>query len=277
MPAHIPTLLIPALFLLAAALFAMAWRADRRAPAQSDVTTSVRIQQVGEVARQLHQAGFRFAGAQHVFLLVKILSLVVFAGLGFLFASEVLQGLPNGQMLTFLVCAGSGLLGMFAPVFYVDRRRSAYMARIRNAIPDALDFLQVCVEAGQSVDAALLRVTDELVPMHPDLAHGFRDLTEALAAGADRGEAFEELATATDSSDLRQFATILNQSTRMGTPVAQTLRVFSADLRDQRLRATEAMANVLPTKMTLGSMIFTVPPLLIVLLAPSLLRLANVF
>lgn len=269
--------LIPALFLMAAACFFLAWRADRFVPAQSDAVSAVRVHPVGEVTRQLEQAGFRFAGARHVFTLVKILSLLIFAGLGQVIARMALAGRANEELLALMLSAGLGLMGMFLPVFLVDQRRAAYQTRIRNAVPDALDFLQVCVEAGQSIDAALMRVTEELVPMHPDLARAFRELTDSLAAGADRGEAFEELAEVTDSSDLRQFATILNQSARMGTPVAQTLRVFSADLRDQHLRNTEARANVLPTKMTLGSMIFTVPPLLIVLLAPSLLRLVNVF
>lgn len=81
------------------------------------------------------------------------------------------------------------------------------------------------------------------------------------------------LAQVTDNSDLRQYATLVLQSSTLGTPMAHTLRVFSADLRDRRIRRVEERANVLPTKMTLGTMMFTVPPLLVLLMTPAIYRL----
>ena len=163
------------------------------------------------------------------------------------------------------------------PVMYVDRRRAAYRQRIARGLPDALDLMLICIEAGQSVDMAVRRTALELQSVHPDLADGLRIVTEELAAGVERHTAFSQLAEDTGNEDLRALASVIAQSVNMGTPIAHTFRIFAADLRDKRIRKVEEKVNMLPTKMTLGTMMFTVPPLLILLLAPAVYRLMNAF
>ena len=228
-----------------------------------------------ELRRHLGEAGFDHAWAVQIFYLIKLLSTVLGVVVGLaLTMLPILSSLPLLQRV--LVIAVPGLLAYFLPTMLLDRRRAAWRRRIEVAIPDALDFMLVCVEAGQSIDMAAARVAVELESVHPDLAARFSDLTKELAAGASREEAFLHLAQVTDSSDLRQYATLVVQSSKLGTPMAQTLRIFAGDLRDRRIRRIEERANVLPTKMTLGTMMFTVPPLLILLMTPAIYRLLTV-
>ncbi|NPD16969.1 type II secretion system F family protein [Xinfangfangia sp. D13-10-4-6] len=226
-----------------------------------------------ELRRQLAQAGFTHPDAPRIFQRIRLGLLLIMVGLAAIAISlPALLG-ERGAEEKGIVLVAAFLVGYFLPTMAVDRRRKAWMKRISIALPDALDFMLVCVEAGQTTDLALLRVAEEIRPVHPDLSAQLTTLNEALTAGAERHDAWHRLATETENDDLRQLATIVVQSGHLGTPIAQTLRVFSADLRDRRVRQIEERANVLPTKMTLGTMIFTVPPLLILLLAPSFYRL----
>ncbi|RRH76907.1 type II secretion system F family protein [Falsigemmobacter faecalis] len=226
-------------------------------------------------ARMLAQAGFDHPLAVTVFYVVKLAAAALFAGLC-LWLTMLSDLFADQTTLLRLLAAGvAGGLGFWLPSFVVEKRRSAWRRRIEIAIPDALDFMLVCVEAGQSLDLAAQRVSLELEAVHPDLAVRFQVLTKSLAAGADRQDAFNHLAQSTGNDDLRQFATLVVQSASMGTPVAHSLRVFAADLRDRRVRKVEEKAAVLPTKMSLGTMMFTVPPLLILLLAPSVYRITQ--
>lgn len=223
--------------------------------------------------RQLFQAGFGHSRAESHFNSIKFgLALAgVVIGLMMITAVPTLAGIDGSIRLILVIILG--VFGYFLPVYLVEKRSKAWRKRIELAVPDALDFMLVCVEAGQSIDLAATKVAAELELVHPELAARFQDLTKELAAGGNRQEAFNHLVTQCESDSLRQFSVIVLQSSTLGTPVAQTLRVFSADLRDQRIRKIEEKAAVLPTKMTLGTMIFTVPPLLILLMAPAVHRI----
>lgn len=242
---------------------------------QAPAPVLTRGEELTEQQRQLEQAGFAAPDAVANLRRAKLLCALLAAIAGAFFGGLLVSGGGLRLYMQGIFALGFGLLGLFLPTIYVDRRRRAWRLRVHNAVPDALDFMQVCMEAGQSVDAALMRVTDELDTMHPELAQTFRRLTEALAAGASRQAAFAQMADETENEDLRQFANMMEQVTAMGASVSHTLRQFTDDLRDRKIRTTEARANLLPTKMTLGSMLFTVPPLLIVLLAPAVSQLLN--
>lgn len=231
-------------------------------------------QKQAPLQRQLAQAGFDHPQAAAWFMQIKWLcaGLGAGAGLGLLALMP-----PREHGIQIAVAATGFLLGFLLPTWVIDRRRRGFRSRIALALPDALDFMLISVEAGQSIDMALLRVATELDEIHPEMAARFHALVEALSAGASRQDAFLRLAQETENEDLRQFATIVVQAVEMGTPVVQTLRVFTADLRDRRIRRVEERANLLPTKMTLGTMVFTVPPLLILLLAPAVYRITTAF
>lgn len=227
------------------------------------------------LGRQLKEAGFEHPWATQIFYLVKLLSTLAggIGGLVLLGWVPWLAGLGRVEGLVLVLTLF--LLGFFLPTVVVDKRRASWRRRIEIAVPDAMDFMLVCVEAGQSIDIAAARVGTELEPIHPDLSLRFAELTRELAAGGSRQEAFMHLAQTTDNSDLRQFGTLVVQSSLLGTPMAHSLRVFATDIRDRRIRKVEEKANLLPTKMTLGTMMFTVPPLLILLLTPAAWRLMH--
>lgn len=233
--------------------------------------------EMSEQRKQLFQAGFTHPNAVRHLVYAKLIC----GGLGLLIGFILIRTVPllqnAGPLVPLSTMTSLFLMAYLLPTYIVDKRRAGYFRRIELALPDALDFMLVSVEAGQSTDLAIMRVADELQEVHPDLAARFAALTEALAAGADRHDAWLRMAHETDNDDLRQLASIIVQSTSMGTPIAHTLRVFAADLRDRRVRKVEERANVLPTKMTLGTMIFTIPPLLILLLAPAIYRIMQSF
>ncbi len=226
-----------------------------------------------ELRRTLMQSGYFSVDAPTFFLLAKIaacaVGLIAGAGLA-IFVPQVSEMSPQARISIIII---SGAVGFYVPISWIGRRRKKRIAEITAALPDAFDLMQVCIEAGQSLDQSLLRVTRRMQRSRPILAARFGALTESLAAGANRHEAFLRLAEETGSPDLRSFATIIEQSTTMGSPILQTLRTYAEDLRDRRAREVEARAATLPTKMTLGTMLFTLPPLLLLLLTPALFRI----
>lgn len=228
---------------------------------------------ITELQRQLAQAGFVHPAAPTLFIILKVFSGALVATLGgfAITALPFLSRLETPLRLGLVVLLFS--FGFLAPSYWIERRRQRYKQRIERALPDVLDLLQICVEAGQSLDQGFVRVGRELAGMHPELAAHFSWAAEAIAAGMEREEALMNIVHETESEDIRALVTTLLQSGRLGTPVSQTLSVYVEDLRDRRLRWIEEKTNVLPTKMTLGTMLFTVPPLLILLLTPAIIRL----
>lgn len=249
---------------------------DRRRPL-AGLFEPQTLQEMSELRKQLMQAGFSGPGAVRSFAMVKLLCALfgIVGGMGLVLLVPGLATLDPVLQLCSAVLFF--LLAYFLPTLIVEHRRRRYLDRISLALPDALDLMLVCVEAGQSVDHAMMRVRRDMRRLHPDLAARFEAASEALKAGADRGEVLNRLAWETDNDDLRAFASVVMQSAAMGTPIAETFRVYAADLRDRRARKVEERVNMLPTKMTLGTMLFTVPPLLLLLLTPSVFRILQSF
>lgn len=229
--------------------------------------------ELSPVQRQLAQAGFTAANAVALFNLSK--GLFGLAGLGLGYGALVwYRAAPPGMdAMTVLLCTATFCMAYMLPAFWIGARQEAYKQRLEKALPDALDLLQICMEAGQSLDQSIIRAARELRAVHPELAAHLDWAAEAILAGMDRGEAFRRIAAETENEDIAALGNALVQAVRMGTPVAQTLTVYTDDLRDKRLRKIEGRANILPTKMTLGTMMFTVPPLLLLLLTPAVIRI----
>ena len=132
----------------------------------------------------------------------------------------------------------------------------------------------VCVEAGQSLDQSILRVSKEIRAGFPALALEFEMVANETKAGKDKVQVLRDMAERTGVSDVQSFVTVLIQSASFGTSIAEALRVFSEEMRDKRVMRAEEKANTLPTKMTLATMMLTVPPLLIILIGPSVFEIA---
>jgi len=174
-------------------------------------------------------------------------------------------------MFTLLPCA----VGYFIPRYWVDKRLQQRQAEIIQGFPDALDMMLVCVEAGQSLDQSIIRVGKESRLGYPALADEFDMVAQEVKAGKERTMVLKDMAERVGVPDVASFVTTLVQSATFGTSVAEALRVYSADMRDKRIMRAEEKANMLPTKLTLGTMLFTVPPLLVILIGPSLHGIAT--
>lgn len=161
------------------------------------------------------------------------------------------------------------LIGYYLPIFWVNKRRQERQEQITRGFPDALDLLLICSEAGQSLDQAIARVSRELRSGYPALAEEFETVSHEIKAGKDRLMVLKDMGERCGNVDIRSFVTVLIQSATYGTSVSDALRVYAGEMRDKRVMMAEEKANVLPTKLTLGTMMFTVPPLLIILIGPS--------
>ena len=248
---------------------------DARAAHRERLVVDASGEQQNDLKRELGQAGFTHPAAPFLYTGIKLL-----CGFISVFAAAVLvQRLLDGQSLVgrYALLVPAFAIGFLVPKYFLHRRRRAYRLRIEKAVPDTIDLLQICVDAGQSLDHAIRRAARELGLVHPDLASHLAWASEAIAAGLEREEALLRVSRETGNDDLRLLAMTVVQATQLGTPVSNSLRVFSDDLRDRRVRQIEERTNVLPTKMTLGTMIFTVPPLLILLLTPAVTRIMEVF
>ena len=156
----------------------------------------------------------------------------------------------------------------YGPRKWIDGRVEARKEEIISGLPDALDMLLICVEAGQSLDQSIQRGPGN----HEHLPRLGKELTtvgEQVRAGRERSEVLKDLAKRCDISDITSFTTVMIQAAAYGTSITDALRVFASEMRDKRIMRAEEKANILPTKMTLGTMMFTVPPLLIILIGPS--------
>ena len=166
-------------------------------------------------------------------------------------------------------------IGYYAPVYWVTRRIGMRQQQITEGFPDALDMMLVCVEAGQSLDQSIIRVGNEARNGYPALAEEFETVAQEVKAGKERVTVLRDMSERVGLPDITSFVTTLIQSSSFGTSIADALRVYSSEMRDKRIMRAEEKANTIPTKLTLGTMLFTLPPLLVILIGPSLAKFAG--
>jgi len=217
----------------------------------------------------LLQAGYPGKNAVRTFHFAQFALGIAFLVLGVGYAIlKSATGDPSTQA-TILSIMIPGAVGYMAPKYWVTRRVESRKEEIINGFPDALDMLLVCVEAGQSFDQAVIRVAKEIRLGFPALGEEFEIVAHEMKAGKDRIQVMRDFGERSGVSDVASFATVMIQSATFGTSIAEALRVYSAEMRDKRVMRAEEKANTLPTKMTLATMMLTVPPLLIILIGPS--------
>jgi tight adherence protein C len=178
---------------------------------------------------------------------------------------------PSGMTTqqTILWTLGPGAVGYYLPKYWVTRRVAARKQEIERGFPDALDMMLVCVEAGQSIDQCIVRVARELRASYKALADEFEVVAYEMKAGKDKVSVLNDMAERCGVQDVSSFVTVLVQSAAFGTSISDALRVYAGEMRDKRVMRAEEAANKLPTKMTLATMMLTVPPLLVILVGPS--------
>ncbi|WP_460274151.1 type II secretion system F family protein [Celeribacter sp. ULVN23_4] len=215
------------------------------------------------------QAGYRGKNAVRMFHFAQFamgLGALAFGVLFAMFKSTQQDMTPKSLILTVLLPA---CIGYMAPKYWVTRRVETRKEEITNGFPDALDLMLVCVEAGQSLDQAIIRVSKEIRSGFPALADEFEIVSYEIKAGKDKTIVLRDMAERCGVPDVASFVTVLIQSQQFGTSIADALRIYAAEMRDKRVMRAEEAANKLPTKMTLATMMLTVPPLLIILIGPS--------
>jgi tight adherence protein C len=180
------------------------------------------------------------------------------------------------QSVVMYATMGAGV-GMLAPNYILHKLLDSRMKQLRNGFPDALDLLVVCVESGLGLGPALQRVANELGVSHPELSFELATVTAEIRAGVQRETALKNLADRTGLTDIRGLVSLLVQSMRFGTSVADALRVYSDEFRDKRMQAAEEQAAKLSTKLIFPLILFMFPVFFIVAIGPAVLRLIDVF
>ena len=216
------------------------------------------------------RAGYRGKNSVRTFHFAQFSLGILFLLLGVIYAMIMSsQGdVSTQKMIMYTIVPGAA--GYYLPQYWVKRRAQSRQDEIISGFPDALDMMLVCVEAGQSLDQSIIRVARESAAGYPALGEEFEMVAHEVKAGKERVMVLKDMSERIGISDVSSFVTTLVQSATFGTSVAEALRVYSAEMRDKRVMRAEEKANKLPTKLTLGTMLFTLPPLLIILIGPSI-------
>jgi len=172
---------------------------------------------------------------------------------------------------------GSVIFGAYLPDLIVRNMAQKRSDNIRKALPDGLDLMVICAEAGLSLDATLMRVSQEMEEAAPELADELSLTGLELGFLPDRRKALQNLAVRVDLQAVRGVANTLIQAERYGTPLAQSLRVMSAESRHDRIMKAEEKAARLPALLTVPMIVFILPPLFIVLLGRAILKVIDAF
>ena len=221
------------------------------------------------------RAGYRSKNAVRIFHFAQLVLGVGLLAIGTIYALVQSQVAPltTNQMLMYTILPGA--IGYYIPKYWVNKRLAARQAEIVAGFPDALDMMLVCVEAGQSLDQSIIRIAKESKAGYPALGEEFEIVAQEVKAGKERVTELKDMSARIGISDVSSFVTTLVQSATFGTSMAEALRVYSAEMRDKRVMRAEEKANTLPTKLTLGTMMFCLPPLLVILIGPSLYGIAT--
>ena len=233
------------------------------------------MEELSAIQMKLRQAGYQSKDAVRFFHFAQFMLGVIGLVLGVVYVAFLAgdQEFDTKQMVMYVM--GPGAVGYYLPKYWVTRRVEERKEAITRGFPDALDMMLVCVEAGQSLDQSIVRVARELHASYPALADEFEVVAYEMKAGKDKSSVLRDMGERCGVQDISSFVTVLIQSATFGTSISEALRVFAGEMRDKRVMRAEEAANKLPTKMTLATMMLTVPPLLIILVGPSANGIAN--
>lgn len=227
--------------------------------------------QDASIREQLVHAGYDGQYAPQIYSIVRVAFLVGLPLLALLFG-------PHDSFFKTVVVVGAAFaFGMLLPVAYLLRTISARRDRIRRSLPDALDLLVVCVEAGISLDAAILRVAKDMVFVHPELSRELVIVNRKTNAGVTREAALRGMWDRTGVEELRTLVSSLIQSEKWGTSSSRVLRITSETLRRKRRFRAEKKAATAPIKMLIPMALLIFPALFVVILGPAVMKIVGVF
>jgi tight adherence protein C len=216
------------------------------------------------------RAGWRQESAATVFLGVKSATVTAFPALFLLLGPDGMRGIHTAFIALLLAAAG-----YYLPDFVLRQKTVTRQREVLNNFPDAVDLLTVCVEAGLSLDAALARVADEFRAKCAVLADELHLVNLELRAGGTRQQALRNLALRTGLDELNAFVGMLVQAERFGTSIADSLRVYSTELRTKRRVKAEEAAAKIALKLLFPLIFFLFPALMLVLMGPGIINIAR--
>jgi tight adherence protein C len=226
--------------------------------------------EVRATRRMLVTAGYRNGKAPLFFLGARLLLAIAIVFPLALIPTKML-GFPTLSNLILFYVAGAAC-GYYAPVVWLRRAMASRKDALQRAIPDALDLMVVCVEAGLGLDQAIGRVGDEVQRTHPELSDELHLLALELRTGVSRQDALRNLAQRTDLEDVRNLVALLVQTDRFGTSIGQALRVHADSMRTTRRLKAEELAAKLPVKLLFPLIFFIFPSIFIVVIGPAAIK-----
>ncbi len=226
-----------------------------------------------KLQKQLMNAGFRSDSGPIIFRALQLISLVSFPATVALGCA--MFGRPLGSAFVY-ICVAVGV-GAYLPRFVLRRMIASRQLRLRWGLADALDLMVVSIEAGLGLNAALVRVGEELKTVHPDISEEFELTNLEIRVGRDRDEALRNLAERAGVDDLRSLVAMLVQADRFGTSIARAVRVYADSLRTKRRQRAEQAAQKAAVKLLLPLALFLFPTLFIIILGPAALNLTDTF
>lgn len=234
--------------------------------------------QVDALQSKLVNAGYRSKDAIIIFAFAKTVMPFVGLGLGiFVCGIDWTHAFSTSQASGWLILLGLSYFCARLPEVIVANARSKRHAAIRKGLPDALDLMMICAEAGLSLSAALDRVAREMGRVNPELAEEFGLTSVELGFLPERVTALRHLQERVDMPEIRGFVNVIAQTEKYGTPIAQALRVLSKEYRTQRMLRAEQRAARLPAMMTVPMILFILPTLFIVVMAPAVISVMDNF
>jgi tight adherence protein C len=224
-----------------------------------------------EVRDKLKMAGLRGQAplVTYMFFRVAMPALVALVALVYLF---VLSDYQYPPIINIGLAIGAGYIGFYLPNMFIENMIQRRQSSIKDAFPDALDMLLICVQSGMSIEAAFGKVAGEVGTQSLELAEELSLTTAELSYLQDRRQAFENLGRRTGIPGIKAVSTALIQAERYGTPISQALRVMAKENRDMRMAEAEKKAAALPPKLTVPMIVFFLPVLFVVILGPAMIQ-----
>jgi tight adherence protein C len=243
-----------------------------RAPGREEFLSLFTGKELSGARLLLNQAGYRKLNSYHLFLWGKMALPIFFLALALLFGASV--GIPAGTK--FLLGVLALITGFLFPGVWLRGRVRKRREEVEDALPDGLDLLSVCVDAGLGINSAFVRLTDEFQLTCKPLSEEFDIVNREMLAGKPRPEALRALADRTGVEDVKSFVAMLIQTEKLGTSLSQSLRVHADSLRTKRRQRAEEAAAKTTIKLVFPLVLLLFPALFIILLGPGLLQVIHV-
>jgi tight adherence protein C len=222
------------------------------------------------VRQRLVAAGYTAAHAPRVYTLVRLVLVIALPALVLL--NFWVAGSSPSITTLYISLVAAAAFGLYIPALIVRAKADRRRQEIINDFPDALDLMLICVEAGLGLEAAFARVGMEMTESHPRIAEQFGSVVLELRAGRNREDALRRMADRAGADEIRAFATLLIQSTKLGSSIAQTLRVYASEMREKRRMRAEEKAHRLPVLLSIPLVVCMLPVMIGVLMLPAAIR-----